>query len=526
MQDIQPCADKNLGHQKHMRGLIYAGLLVLLLLLSILSAYYFQNTRFQQERITAENKEFQEMTRMIEHEVLLASSYLTYFSQSSLAQSVLQDHDPEAKRHLTDLMLKFISAEGRFGQIRLLDSTGQEVIRINHRPDDSPLAVPESQLQDKSDRNYFRETSKLAPGQIYTSPFDLNIEHDKIERPLKPVIRFAMPIHNEAGTLLGVGIANYLGNQLFSKLQKVRENPHDSFSLLTENGFCIKGENLAVDSDFIFHKDQPPPFSQKHPQVWAAINLHQTGEIINDQGHFFFKHIDLVPPPPFHTQNKQSLTLIRHMPHDSLSGGKGPSIVMLSMTFLLLGPLMGFLGWKLGTYQVHQKHLFHVLEYEATHDHLTGLYNRKVILDILKQNIALATRRNSPLALGYLDVNDLKKMNDELGHEAGDKMLAGAATSIARTIRNSDSVARVGGDEFLIIFPDCTQADAVIVMERIQLHFAGQGLAETGQKWSISMGCTELKQDGDSLNAIIDRADKMMYAHKQLCKCQGDGALL
>ncbi|MDA3970899.1 MAG: hypothetical protein PF442_06090, partial [Desulfobulbaceae bacterium] len=198
MQDIQPCADKNLGHQKHMRGLIYAGLLVLLLLLSILSAYYFQNTRFQQERITAENKEFQEMTRMIEHEVLLASSYLTYFSQSSLAQSVLQDHDPEAQQHLTDLMLKFISAEERFSQIRLLDSTGQEVIRINHRPDDSPLVVPESQLQDKSDRDYFRETSKLAPGQIYTSPFDLNIEHDKIERPLKPVIRFAMPIHNEA----------------------------------------------------------------------------------------------------------------------------------------------------------------------------------------------------------------------------------------------------------------------------------------------------------------------------------------
>lgn len=238
------------------------------------------------------------------------------------------------------------------------------------------------------------------------------------------------------------------------------------------------------------------------------------------QEHFFFNHISLSPAQS--SKSNQPLILILHVPHVPFWKQEQNYITRLAVNFLLLAPLLSFFGWKLGTYQVHQKHLFRILKHEATHDPLTELYNRKAIHDILQRSMILAQRRQAPLALGYLDIDGLKQINDENGHEAGDQIIKGAAHAILAIIRNSDSTARIGGDEFLIIFPDCDASNASIVLERIKLRFAEQSLDTTGHEWSISIGCTELLAVGDSIDHMIERADRKMYEDKHLSKCQSD----
>jgi diguanylate cyclase (GGDEF)-like protein len=520
MQKIDPPDNPELTRKKNIRGFLYAAGLITLLSIIILFAFWVHHTRYQQTQVTTEYTELREMTQLVNQTLFLINSDLEYFTQNSLTKSILKNNNTEAKQHLTDFMLRISTIQKKYDQLRILDKTGQEIIRINHQPGSLPFAVEKSQLQNKANRYYFKETIKLPPRQIYTSPLDLNMENGVIERPLKPVIRFAMPIYDNTGTLLGIGIINYLGKHLLSQLSQRKSHSLDTFFLLNTDGYCLKGPDPENEWAFLLLKNHPPSFPQKYPATWKTIKTQQTGDIMEGQGHFFFNYISLSPSKS--SKNKQPLILILHVPRMPLWKQEQNYISRLAVNFLMLAPLLSFLGWKLGTYQVNQKHLFHILEHEATHDPLTELYNRKAIHDILQRSMILAQRRQSPLALGYLDIDGLKQVNDKTGHEAGDQMIRSAAHAIRTIIRNSDSAARIGGDEFLIIFPDCDAPNASIVLERIKLHFADQGLKKNDRKWWISVGCTELLAVGDSIDHMIERADKKMYEDKHLSKCQPD----
>src|SRR3954469_126099 len=104
----------------------------------------------------------------------------------------------------------------------------------------------------------------------------------------------------------------------------------------------------------------------------------------------------------------------------------------------------------------------------ATRDTLTGLYNRRSLLDRLKQAIIHANRRQEGLALMFLDLDKFKEINDTFGHEVGDELLKQVATSLNDSVRESDTVARLGGDEFVILlegFPD--SSDVVKIAKKI-----------------------------------------------------------
>lgn len=515
---------KNLKRQKNVRGPLYAFGLSIFLIIILLIIHEFQHKRLHQEYLNQESMERREMVTAIEQETLLVHSDLAYFSSSSLARALLQNGGDKEKKHLTDLMINISTTQNRYDQIRILDATGQEIIRVNRQPKGEPLVVPQSQLQNKAERYYFSETSTLLENQIYTSPFDLNMENGVFEQPIKPVIRFATPIYSETGTLLGVGVINYLGQHLLGKLQQIRSQHGESFYLLNNQGYYLKGPESAMEWCFLLMDDVAPKFPRHHPKAWRAMNCQQQGNIITDAGLFFFERIRLSSNPPLDKVQDPSILLILFASEETLIQKEKQSLFNFSTAVLLLVPFFAFIGWMLGSYQVRQKHLFTVLEHEASHDPLTDLYNRKAICDILKQSVALSHRRQAPLAVGYLDIDGLKEMNDSMGHDAGDKMIRSAATAITTIIRDTDSAARVGGDEFMIIFPDCTADNARVVLERIKLHFADQGLAAAEQKWWISGGCAELLPGEQNADKMVERADKMMYRDKQLPKdCENQG---
>ena len=100
------------------------------------------------------------------------------------------NNDASSPQELADLFLALATSAGRYDQVRYLDTAGREVIRVNFNSG-NPIIVPHGDLQDKSGRYFFRDSIKLNPGEVYISPMDLNIEHDQLEVPHKPMIRFA-----------------------------------------------------------------------------------------------------------------------------------------------------------------------------------------------------------------------------------------------------------------------------------------------------------------------------------------------
>ncbi|MEM1426758.1 MAG: hypothetical protein AAGF75_09420, partial [Cyanobacteria bacterium P01_H01_bin.130] len=155
-------------------------------------------------------------TAITDLKFLASESRLT---ETMLARQVEGGAEPNAEhRELEGMLFEFMSNKRLYHQVRVLDRTGHEIYRVNRQGGNGPRIVPAYQLQDKRDRPYFFQTQRLDAGEIYLSPFNLNIENGEVERPLVPVIRLATPLVDEAGDFKGILILNYLGGRLLGQL--------------------------------------------------------------------------------------------------------------------------------------------------------------------------------------------------------------------------------------------------------------------------------------------------------------------
>lgn len=158
----------------------------------------------------------------------------------------------------------------------------------------------------------------------------------------------------------------------------------------------------------------------------------------------------------------------------------------------------------------------HHLAQKANHDGLTGLSNRMLFLDRLHQAFSQASRRQDRFALLYVDLDELKEVNDTYGHAAGDELLRVTAIHLRQSVREADTVARLGGDEFALILPDAKKREDVEkVVEKILDIFREGALWETKHlAIRASIGASLYPENGDNCEQLIQRADKAMYQQK------------
>ena len=153
----------------------------------------------------------------------------------------------------------------------------------------------------------------------------------------------------------------------------------------------------------------------------------------------------------------------------------------------------------------------------AQHDPLTGLPNRTLLRDRLDQALANATRHGTRIALMFLDLDRFKTINDSLGHMTGDRLLQGVAQRLTSCVRETDTVSRQGGDEFLIVLTDVdVPDDAARVAEKI-LGLLQAPFDVDGQQLgtSFSIGIALYPEDGDSVEVLMKNADTAMYHAKE-----------
>ncbi|MDR0735893.1 MAG: diguanylate cyclase, partial [Zoogloeaceae bacterium] len=153
------------------------------------------------------------------------------------------------------------------------------------------------------------------------------------------------------------------------------------------------------------------------------------------------------------------------------------------------------------------------------HDQLTGALNRRGLDDLLNKEIARAERHELPICLSLLDIDDFKKLNDSHGHAAGDEALIHLAAVIRESLRPQDTLARFGGEEFIIVFPETDLKEAVFAMTRLQRNLTRRIFLHENQRVLItfSAGIAQL-QAGESQSSVIRRADAAMYESKKAGK--------
>jgi len=151
-------------------------------------------------------------------------------------------------------------------------------------------------------------------------------------------------------------------------------------------------------------------------------------------------------------------------------------------------------------------------------DALTGLHNRRYFHETLSREVARAHRYDRQLALVVLDLDDFKAINDRIGHLTGDAVIAESAERVRDVVRSADIACRVGGDEFAVILPESTLADADQLYRRLQAAVSARPIGQAG-RLSFSAGVAELKPEDDP-TTFFERADEALYAAKERGKAQ------
>lgn len=170
------------------------------------------------------------------------------------------------------------------------------------------------------------------------------------------------------------------------------------------------------------------------------------------------------------------------------------------------------------------KQAFDEMAHLASHDALTGLVNRRLFRELLDQTITLARRDNSRSALIYLDLDGFKPVNDLLGHAVGDQLLMEVAQRLEHNVRESDTVARVGGDEFIVLLHNTENREAAEhTVINILTHLA-QPLEVAGQRVTVSgsAGIAMIPEEGLDADDLIKKADLALYQ----CKNKGGNSYI
>ena len=160
---------------------------------------------------------------------------------------------------------------------------------------------------------------------------------------------------------------------------------------------------------------------------------------------------------------------------------------------------------------------------EALTDPLTGLWNRRRILGRLEEELFRALPPGRPGSMVLVDIGDFKKVNDRLGHSAGDEVLRAVASAMRSNLRKSDLISRFGGDEFLLFLPGAGEEEAAAVMKRMGERFAGGIHPLLPGSLVLDFGLAAFPEEGRSLEDSLALVDGRMYEYKRRRKAAEEG---
>ncbi len=328
------------------------------LLFLVALSHYWQTTL--KERTEFENNEKstvlqgktaieQQLTGVVSDINFLAAYGEHYRTVNGQELSLFSNHEVN-KQVLTRLLKNFSQQKKVYDQIRFLNTDGVEQIRINYN-NGQTSAVTLEKLQRKSSRYYVQELKKLKPGELYVSPFDLNIEQGKIEIPYKPVLRFGKPVYNAQGKHMGALLLNFMGTELLQAFRAATQHAQNHILLLNKEGYWLSSPDKKREWGFMFGKNnhfqdifykQSDTGSTHTEQTWKRIQQQKQGQFYTKKWLISFATVNPLPATTQilkHTLKQSSWTIVSILPrsHPALGGTFDQYRSLYGSILLLLG---------------------------------------------------------------------------------------------------------------------------------------------------------------------------------------------
>ncbi|MFN2382297.1 MAG: diguanylate cyclase [Guyparkeria sp.] len=327
-------------------------------------------------------------------------------------------------------------------------------------------------------------------------PFEINIDHDTAA-PARLSIFVNYRVEDGAGDFIGVtgiGLAVETVAKLIESYQ--RRYGRSIYFINREGEITLRGSGYDGPTSI---QDQP------------GLARHATRILTSPSNEFAYERPDegtvyvntrLIPELDWYLVVEQRESAANaHLLNTLILN------VLLALGITALVLVIG--GWTLRGYQRR-------LESMATTDRLTGASNREALEILFEQAQKLARRNGQSISLINLDIDHFKTINDNHGHQAGDRVLRELVETVSSQIRETDTLCRWGGDEFLILLPDADTEDARCSAERIREAVGRRNrLPEGGEALTISQGVAQYRPD-ESLDSLVNRADQALYEAKRL----------
>ena len=514
-------------------------------------------------------------TKVLSRRIALARNEnvrdLHILSQHPAAGAALEAENPTAQDQLAKLFELVMQASPAYYQVRLIAAHdhGLEHVRVD-RDGTGLVRVTGDELQEKGHYPYVFDTARLAAGEIYLSRITINHEVGTHFVRDMPTIQLATPVLGAAGSVLGVVVINVDLNGAFAQL--AADLPKD-VRLFLANG----------DGDFLVHPDPAQAFAfDRGRRALVQEEFPETRDLVlrkTDQVLFVARDGAYAADPvvaAFISRKVNAASMEKHLVLgltqplttvlervDTLAGVTLRIVLALSFVCIVLAALLAravtrpinsmtraverFADGELATGLPLDRRdeigvlarCFHrmcrqiqqqiaelncrreEMESLARHDPLTGLANRRLLVEHAEHAFAFARRDNERLAVLFIDLDRFKPINDNLGHAVGDLLLKAVAERIRGVIRESDTPARIGGDEFVVLLEMIQDdVDAQTVAEKIRValnqpfEIVGHG-EEHRIAVSACIGIAFYPEDGTDMIELSRHADEAMYRAKE-----------
>lgn len=496
------------------------------LVVATLSVVYSLDSRGRLDLIKlTEHQNIDQKKEILNHEVQHAVNNLKMLARNQFLHRFIEGDTASGRQVVTDFF-NVLLVNGQYNQIRFLDVTGQERVRVD-RQQSLIMVISDEYLQNKADRYYFQETIGLPDGGVYLSRLDLNIEQGVIERPFKPTLRISAPIVDSNGINSGVVVINYSGDHILGQLADSDANESAQTLLLDHQSYYLLGLNKADEWGFMFADKQDVNFKNQFPLAWQQFNSADSGQFIADEGLFTFQRFcpvvcassgaDDIPAPAgaavlsnywFAASFIAAPVIHPWILASYISGG------------LILLVVLAVYSWNNAKANCQRMLAEQQLKEQATRDPLTGLANRHLFYERASQVLAQSQRMQRGFAVLFIDLDKFKQVNDELGHEAGDALLLELSRRMRRILRKPDTVARFGGDEFVLLIPEMKNLESVYTVAKKVISSVSKPFtlnsdgAKVEASVGASIGISTYPENGEDIDTLITAADAAMYQAK------------
>ncbi|WP_062067086.1 diguanylate cyclase domain-containing protein [Cellvibrio sp. OA-2007] len=558
-------------------------LTILIGLLSILSAgisVYFTYTHSRALLIQSAKDKLATATQVLANRYSFFITDITkdllFIAQLPAVEEIASSKSPQTslqRKRLAFALSGFLRSHEEYNQVRLIGAQdfGRELVRVD-KAHNTVHVVDGIALQEKAHFSYVYNTLLLKPGEIFVSRIRLNKERGLLDGYGKPSVIVATPVYTANSTVFGIIVINVDLEKMFALIETDIPEGIDVIATNATGDYILhpdpektfgfdKGEQILIQDDIaitqrIFSGEYSSivseipdlrsadkravisltkvPFATQSDEKYIVLGLISNLDSVLDDSRQLgitslkislafgtvFVLLSLILARKITTPLQRMATTFARFkqgdPVPELSLNRNDELGLLARNFSIMAKKLNAQLLELNT----QRQYLHKV---AHHDSLTGLPNRILLEDRIEQALISARRDKAEIAVMLVDLDEFKPVNDKYGHDIGDKLLQECAARMLTCIRETDTVARYGGDEFMIIISARDLMLRGMSARHVSRQVADKIRTALSQPFKIenfvlsiscSIGISLYPQEGEDKNTLIKHADLAMYYAK------------